>query len=121
MSAACTEHRADQRPDRRDIVTRIRRDKAALALEVRIDAADVRVDICNQLPSLLRLLRKGGLSCEERLRLGTRNELARGERDRESVVARNIERGDACRAAEQLKIDAAVFCGHPTGAELRIG
>src|SRR5207302_8448004 len=114
MSAACTEHRADQRPDRGDVVACVRRDEAALALEVRIDAADIRVDIRNQLPSLLGLLRERGLSCKERLRLRTRDELAGGQRDREGGVPRNVVPGPAFWPAEQFSITAAVlFCPHP--------
>ena len=121
VAAARAEDGADERAERDDVVARERRDEAALRLEVRVDAAHVRVDVGDELTARLRLRRELHLRVEERLRLRARHELPPGERERERVVAGHVERGDARGPAEQLEVEAAVLGGRPAGAELRRG
>src|SRR4029079_8507933 len=103
VAAAGPEDGAEQRAERDPVVARVRCDRAALLLEVGVDAGDVRVDVLDQLPPARRLLRELHLRGEERLRLRAGNEPARGQRERERVVPRNVERRAARRATERLE------------------
>ena len=67
-----------------------------------------------------RLLRELRLRREERLGLRARHELPCRERDGERVVARDVERREARRPAQELEVEAAVLRRHPAGAELRV-
>jgi hypothetical protein len=67
-----------------------------------------------------RLLGEPHLRREERLRLRARHERAPGQRDRERVVAGNVEGGDARRPAQHLEVEPAILRRDPAGAELGV-
>ena len=55
------------------------------------------------------------------LGLRARLEAATGERERERVDSRNVERGDPSRRTKQLQEQAAVLRRDPAGTELDVG
>ncbi len=88
---------------------------------VRVDPRDERAHVGEQLPPVARRLQEPDRARELLLGLRARLEAATGERERERVDSRNVERGDPSRRTEQLQQQAAVLGRDPAGTELDVG
>ena len=118
VAAARTEHGPDQAADGDDVRSRPARQRETCFAVLRVDPGDVRVDDPDRAsPRLPARTEEVELAQEGRFRPGTRPERPPGERERERIDARSVERGDPARAAEELHQQLAIRGRRPARPE----